>query len=76
MYESELPANMPDRDYDEWYKKSFLHYGIRMGPQYGPPKTELDRLEAEWFNALMALRAIEGRIERLKLNKQSAKTQV
>jgi len=67
MYESELPADMPQADYAEWYKRSFVHYGIRMGPQYGEPKTELDRLEAEWFVKLMELRALEGGIDRLKM---------
>jgi len=31
MYEDELPE-MTDEEYDEWYEKSSVVYGVRMGP--------------------------------------------
>jgi uncharacterized Zn finger protein (UPF0148 family) len=35
-YEEDLPDDMPDKDYDEWFKASSLIYGVRMGPVYPP----------------------------------------
>ncbi len=32
MYEDELPENMTDAEYSEWYDKSSIVDGVRMGP--------------------------------------------
>ena len=32
IYEDELPEEMTDKEYDEWFKKSHVVYGVRMGP--------------------------------------------
>lgn len=36
MHEDELPENMPQSDYDEWYERSFVPdgLGVRVGPKY------------------------------------------
>lgn len=36
MHEDELPEDMPQADYDEWYKRSFVLDGVggRVGPKY------------------------------------------
>lgn len=36
MYEDDLPANMPRKDYDDWYAKSYVPggVGVRVGPIY------------------------------------------
>lgn len=40
MHEDELPADMPRKDYDEWFKRSWIPGGVgcRVGPIY--PFTE------------------------------------
>lgn len=32
MYEGDLPAEMLQEDYDEWFRQSFVHDGTRIGP--------------------------------------------
>lgn len=32
MYEDDLPENMSDSEYDEWFAKSSVVDGVRMGP--------------------------------------------
>lgn len=36
MHEDELPEDMPQADYDEWYARSFVPGGVgcRIGPKY------------------------------------------
>jgi len=34
IYEDELPADMPQADYDAWYAESRVIDGVRMGPPY------------------------------------------
>lgn len=40
MHEDDLPEDMPQADYDEWYEQSFVPDGVgcRVGPKY--PKQE------------------------------------
>lgn len=36
MHEDELPEDIPQADYDEWYKRSYVPDGVgcRVGPKY------------------------------------------
>ena len=41
MHEDDLPTNMPRKDYDKWYGKSWIlggAVGVRVGPIYPAPR--------------------------------------
>lgn len=54
MYEDQLPADMPQADYDTWYKESFVD-GVRVGPKYPSPSSLPEGREQLPLSALLAI---------------------
>jgi hypothetical protein len=42
MYEDELPEDMTDSEYSEWYEQSYVLDGVRVGPQRKKQETGYD----------------------------------
>ena len=36
MYEDELPEDITDEEYSDWYEQSAVYDGVRMGPKWCP----------------------------------------
>ena len=33
IFEDELPSDISDEEYSTWFKKSWIEYGVRVGPR-------------------------------------------
>lgn len=52
IHEDELPDDMTQKEYDEWYKKSYIPGGVGCRVGVRPEKSKYLVVSAEWLDAI------------------------